>query len=479
MYTAQASAATRFKVGLFTLSGLLLTFLILSRVNDNPYWWRRCQMVQINIADATGLKTKSPIRSLGIEIGYLQTILLTETHVKLGICLTEPVEVLKNTRAYLKSDGFLGDKFVELKPVKYLGLKSFLKQLWHQEWIASTWAAHEPTTPIIIGVDESKEEKQPLLHSKLKEIPVGDDPQDIQHLVLRVDSLVEHMTHLTQHLKKSINPEDIQKIMRELNHTLANAAKTISPSGGLNQTAQRALGKLEEAIEQLRDLSTRVNQGKGSLGMLLNDPIYAEELHQAIRNINRLLTRVHDIQFMVDLGAMNVTQYPTGGGRAWFQLGIWPRTNRYYLLGASSDPRGKISNSSVTTTAGGITNITQTQSNDQTGVLLTLMMGKVYWNRMDVSLGLLYGDGTVSFNALLGPTNFENRIQLRNDLYIRNAIGTLDDRVSLTVYPVPHLYVRAGLESFRGDPIHRRVILFYGAGISFNDEDIKLLFTLK
>src|SRR3954463_12756349 len=111
------------------------------------------------------------------------------------------------------------------------------------------------------------------------------------------------MTNLTDNLKDAINPEDLRKTMRQLNVTLENASKTLAPEGGLNQTAQRTLAKLEDAIEQLRDQMARVNRGEGSVGMLLNDPSYAEEIRQAIRNVNLLLSKVGGIRFQVDVGA--------------------------------------------------------------------------------------------------------------------------------------------------------------------------------
>src|SRR3954467_13556721 len=121
MNTNQASNSTRFRVGIFTLLGLLLIGGATVFVNDQPYWWRPCQLVHISVEDATGLKSKSPVRSLGLEIGYLRSVELADSRVDLGICITAPVEVLPTTKAYIRGEGFLGDKFVELKPVRYLG----------------------------------------------------------------------------------------------------------------------------------------------------------------------------------------------------------------------------------------------------------------------------------------------------------------------------------------------------------------------
>ena len=127
MNPTHASKTTQFKVGMFTLLGLLMIGGISVWVNHRPFWWRPCQLVKIEVDDATGLKTKSPIRSLGLEIGFLSTVELSETHVTLGICITAPVEVLPATRAYIRGEGFLGDKFVELKPVRYVGSSGYQK----------------------------------------------------------------------------------------------------------------------------------------------------------------------------------------------------------------------------------------------------------------------------------------------------------------------------------------------------------------
>ncbi len=498
--TNSASSSTRFKVGIFTVLGLLSILAVTVLVNNRPYWWRPCQLVKINVEDATGLKTKSPIRSLGIEIGYLTSVELTETHVTLGICLTAPVEVLTSTRAYIRGEGFLGDKFVELKPVKYLGRQVSddkgkgtentrmidLDRSSHDvvSWlIPDAGAASE--IPKVEGVPLPPIDSPKTLKERPskggREIPVGEEGQDVQHLVGRVDDLVQEMSGLTSNLKKSLNPEEMKRTMDQLNVTLQNANRTLSPEGGINQTAQRTLAKLEDSIEQLRDQMTRVNKGEGSVGMLLNDPTYAEEIRTAIKNINRLLNRVGDMRFVVDIGGVVLPTY--SGGRAWLQLGIWPNPSRYYLLGLASDSRGRISNTTTTTitVAGGLTQTITSQSQvlDQTSVLPIAMMGKIFWNRLDLSVGVLYGDGAGSAKILLGPNGSERTFEIRNDLYLRTNSAGVDDRLTFTTRPFSNLYVNAALESVRGMPGTGQAVYSFGAGISFDDEDIKLLFALR
>ena len=121
MNPSEANKATTVRVGLFTLFGLALIGAFTVFVNDKPYWWRKCEPVYISVEDATGLKQKSAILSLGLQVGYLNSVELTETRVKIGVCITAPIDILPDTRAYIRGEGFLGDKFVELKPVRYVG----------------------------------------------------------------------------------------------------------------------------------------------------------------------------------------------------------------------------------------------------------------------------------------------------------------------------------------------------------------------
>jgi phospholipid/cholesterol/gamma-HCH transport system substrate-binding protein len=504
MHTNQASLPTRFKVGIFTLLGLLLIGVVTVAVNDKPFWYRTCQLVHINIDDATGLKTKSPVRSLGLEIGYLDSIALAEMHVTLGICITAPVEVLPSTRAYIRGEGFLGDKFVELKPVKYTGEPRkisaappghrykplFANHSNFVRWVLQTmgtlggWvdpgsdaAAQEASAPDTAEPAKPAPSPRPAARrsGKDREIPVGESNQDIQALVGRVDELVNQMTSLTNNLRQAINPEELRSTMRQLNRTLENASKTLSPESGLNQTAQRSLAKLEDAIEQLRDMLTRMNKGEGSVGKLINDPTYAEDIHKAILNVNKLLTKVGDVKFIVNLGAERLTVYD--GSRAWFQLGIWPARDRYYLLGMSFDPRGRVTDFNTTTTAGGQTASTSVHQVERNGILLTGMLGKVFWSRLDLAVGALHGDGCASATVRLGPNGLEDRFELRTDLYSSGTDIPLNARIGVLARPWLTLYFKAGVESVR--TINDSVPLFFGAGISFEDEDIKLLFALR
>jgi phospholipid/cholesterol/gamma-HCH transport system substrate-binding protein len=508
MDTSHASNKTKFKVGVFAVFGLILVTGISILVNNRPFWWRPCQLVTISVDDATGLKSKSPVRSLGIDIGYLKSVMLEETRVTLGICLTAPVQIMPETRAYLKAEGFFGDKVVELKPVRYLengstgtdqensidpaakslkesplpSQRSMLRRgmdVW--EWLIPSAEASVRTETRIQAASDSKSSvsSRPPGEKRGGQIQVGEGSEDVQHLVNRVDDLVQQMSGLTKNLKTAIDPDELKKTMKQLNHTLENVSKTVAPESGLNQTAQRTLAKLEDGIEQLRDLMTRVNKGEGSVGMLLNDPTYAQEIHQAIKNLNFILNKVNLIRFVPDLGSVYLGG--VNGGRGWFHLAIWPRSTRYYLLGISSDSRGRITSTGVSTTvSGGAPVLVTNQLTEYYAIAFTAMMGKVFRERWDLSVGLLYGDGALSLKYNFGNANWLDQFQVGTDLYYRSGFNA---RVYASVQPFKSVYLRAGWEQVplinTGSNSGALGTYFAGAGLTFDDEDIKFLFALK
>lgn len=491
MNTTQATLSTQLKVGIFTILGLGVIGGVSLFVNDRPYWWRGCEAVYINVADATGLKQKSPIQSLGLQIGYLKSVQLSETHVRLGVCITAPVEVLPTTRGYIRSEGFLGDKFIELKPVRYTGPHveeptgdvppaAPEPAITDKKQGHSAWPADRSWIGALLGIlvnDAMAQEGSPAATSPVrgtKDIPAGDRSGDVQQVVEQVNTLVKEMTGFTTDLRKAIDPKELRQTMLQLNKTLENASRVLSPEGGLNTTAQRTLAKLEDAIEQLRDIITRVNRGEGSVGMVLNDPSYAEELREAIKNINRLLSRVGGYRFIVDLSVVELNGFD--GSRGAFRLGIWPSTSRYYLLGISADPRGRRSLRRTTTTSGGLSTTVETETVEETSLVLTAMLGKVFYDRLDLSAGALNGDGTASAKVYLGPKERENKLLVGVDIYSRGRGQGIQERVYARYNFFSTLYAIGGLETLK--KVSGKTAYFYGAGLSFDDEDIKLLFTL-
>jgi hypothetical protein len=73
---------------------------------------------------------------------------------------------------------------------------------------------------------------------------------------------------------------------------------------------------------------------------------------------------------------------------------------------------------------------------------------------------------------------------VRNDFYIRGQGTGINDRATLTLRPLAmvdgfkNVYVKGGVDGIKAVNGFQYQWM-YGAGLSFDDEDIKLLFSLR
>jgi phospholipid/cholesterol/gamma-HCH transport system substrate-binding protein len=175
---------------------------------------------------------------------------------------------------------------------------------------------------VFFGNSVFAEDPKPKTPAAEREIPMDESSKDISQLVNKMNTLVGELNEISSGVKEALNPADLKAVMSKLNQTLENAAATLSPKGALSTTAQRALAKLEDAIEQIRQMMTRINQGQGSVGRMINDPVYADEVRDALKSINKLLGRVNLFRFVVDIGGERIAGYEDS--RASFKMAIWP-----------------------------------------------------------------------------------------------------------------------------------------------------------
>jgi hypothetical protein len=81
----------------------------------------------------------------------------------------------------------------------------------------------------------------------------------------------------------------------------------------------------------------------------------------------------------------------------------------------------------------------------------------------------------------LGPSDFTQQFQIKSDLYFRpktiNGVWTAqaDSRIYSILQPISIFYLTGGVEGFR--KVDGKFSYFFGAGMRFEDEDIKLLFS--
>lgn len=250
-----------------------------------------------------------------------------------------------------------------------------------------------------------------------------------------------------------------------------------------------SLAELNRSLSSLAEVSGKVERGEGMVGKLLTDERLAAKLDDAVSGASDFVAGITALQTHIDLGTWyNLEQ---GSARVTFGLKLQPRPDKYYLFEIIED-------------GGGIERLTRTlRSGTSEGaesterevvrqydnsIRISAMFAKRFWDFLVLRAGLIETSGGVGANLMF----WEDRIELRTDVFNfsgpRDKVAGSDPlyaewalprwRTLLKVQPLPFLYLTAGVDdvlNFKARPSVQGYGLdyFFGAGLSFQDEDLR------
>ena len=469
------------RLGVFALTGIVIIVGFSFYVNDQPFWYRACNNIDISVDDATGLRRKSPVKTLGLDIGYIRSVDLDGTSVV-------------DTKAYVRSIGFLGDRFLELKPVEVqasdgspapdvkkvpagapleeestggesrrkLKSEGAVSQL--LEFLLPSAHAEEAHAAGLISVAEAQSTRPTATLQASREAELTDTMK-------KVGKLVDQLTLLVKDVREATSQVEFKDLIVNLNEAAANMAKLLEPKGKMTQNLHKSFEALQSSLSQFEEAVTKVNKGQGTIGKLINDDKLYEEAVAAVRGINQLLGKAGSLRVFVDMSGHTIPAYD--GSKARFFLQIEPNPTRYYLLGVSTDPAGteERTRTQVITSTG--TTSEEKIVTKEKGFNITAAFGK-YFGPLDLRVGLIEGAGAVGVGYWLDS---EHQYGVMTEYYKQSKRDPFRLRAYARARIFMGLYVKGGVEDVK--KFNGKIPYFYGVGLFFNDEDIKYLLAFK
>ncbi len=486
------------RIGIFTAVGVLAIVAFSIYVNDHPYWYRACNEVKIHVDDATGLRRKSPVKTLGLEIGYINAVDLDGDRVLVKVCVTGPVSLNSETRAYIRSSGFLGDKFLELKPMDKLG-KLPVSSPPSAPIPAPAEPAPTESSPSssLDSLDSSYEiqgqtQPNPLLrflraaadwlvpaaHAEEQGTTLNASRDaELQDTVKKVGKLIDQLTLMVGDLREVTQQKEFKETIVNLNGSMKHLEGLLRPDGKVMKNVSAAMESLKTTMAAAEAVMNKVKEGEGSLGKFINDPSLYDDIRAAIQSINLLLGKAGLLRTFVDIGTWRVPAYD--GNKSFFRLTIAPNPSRYYLIGITSDPRGRDTKTTTSTSVnGGSTNVETKTVNEEKGLRITAMFGK-YFGPLDLRVGLLEDYGAVGIGLWLDSAR---RYGIHADIYSLGNQKPVTARIAARATIYSSVYVTGGidqLQKYTDSKGRSQTTYFFGGGLFFDDDDLKYLLAFK
>lgn len=287
------------KIGLTVVLAVIIGFIGFRVMKDVPIF-RQGNIIYTKYDRVDGLSVGTPVTLRGIKIGSVQSLTLLPTdsvRVALNINLIDGLPV--GSIAYVRSLDLLGSKGIEIERSNSSELIEHLDEIKgvYDKGLMSELAAKGGQ--ISDNVTESSDRINILL-AELQSIVQDGGKENIAQTLGNMNSATGQIDELLKEtnddLKQSI--ESLRKSMENLEGLTADEEGNIkSMIANLEATSTEldVIAKnLNSITGDLSQIMRKVNEGEGSLGLMVNDPNLYRNLDSLTVNMNIFLEQLNE-----------------------------------------------------------------------------------------------------------------------------------------------------------------------------------------
>lgn len=491
-------------VGFFVLFAVLGAVVFMHSVKKGitTSWYQ----VYALLPNADGLYNKSRVMIAGIVVGQIDKISLQGEKARVDLRIKLTIKLYKDASIAKVSTGLLGDYALVLRrgtpQTGFIGNGGQIKNIFQKDLFAKISKA----TPSILklsktlgdlsagpaqqgrGALREVAESLKLLTRALTQ-SVKQNQNRISDIIRSVDqitrslsrttrtnmrhvsSIVKDIKAVTSNLKRiSGQEQNVRLIIHDVRKLTKAFNKIVSGQVGPGaQNIRKTLAKLDKTMGQVQEISEKINKGKGTLGRLINDKKLIDKVEGVVVDVNALVKKVSllktNIRWRADYFFLH------SRFRNDVRVLIQPNKTKYYSLSLIDDPRGSVSN---------IRRITRSTDPNQPSLIneeitevrdnfrLSLQIHFRMWFAA-IRGGIIENTGGVGLDVFL----FRDLFKLRADFFE----FSLETMPRLRLYATLQLW-RFTIAAGTDDVLNGTRDFFVGAGLTFNDEDLKYLLTI-
>ncbi len=462
-----------FRVGIFALLGLAATVFSVTVVSPEMFDTEKRSLYHTILKDASGILPKTHVKTNGVNVGTVQKVDLEGNATKVWLEIQDGVKIPVGSKVEVRTVGFLGDKFIEIKRTDDLS-KGYVE-------LNGLIPRDEDTTDLneVIAVVGSIAKDIKKVTANLATV-LGDEKgkQSMQNIVDNIENVTKDAKEILQENRGDVRSliANFRKFSDSVNEVLD--AKNKERIDRILANFDTSMTDVKGATKNINLISEKIERGEGTIGRLVNDDKTIEELEGAIKDIRKVLAPVNKLVVEVDYHGELRRNKTT---QNYFHLNFHTRPGNYYVLGLTD--AGAASKDSETT---------KTRSGDITKERITYKEKKQIrfdaqiarrWHFAAVRFGLFESTGGIAGDFY----SLSDRLKISMEAFdFADAEAEFRSFAHLKTYASAlfynHIYALAGIDDpTKKDKNGKRekdINYFVGGGVQFNDDDLRALFGL-
>jgi phospholipid/cholesterol/gamma-HCH transport system substrate-binding protein len=308
------------KVGLFALISILIIIYATVKVSEQGMLATGSYRVYVILESAQGLNPKTPVEIAGIQVGTLSGLELTkESRARIALNIEDDVKLTKDVIAQVRSKGFLGETFIDLKQGN--PQMGFLAE-------DDTITAVNPYTDFTQLGERMGEIANDVkeITSSVKTIFGSGEDAPMHNIAKNLEAFTNDLKNFSSH-----NRDDLNQVVSNLAQLTEQLSILVSENRD----------DVTNSMAHIESVARKIDEGQGTLGRLVNDETTIEELNSAVANLNDTLGGFKAFQ----LGMGYQVEYlgKSESFKNYVNLNLRPRPDTAFIFDfvSDSDPAPK------------------------------------------------------------------------------------------------------------------------------------------
>jgi phospholipid/cholesterol/gamma-HCH transport system substrate-binding protein len=502
---------TPLKVGILTIIAVGGFVFALRSVEKGVLGGHTYQVYAV-FDDVLGVAKRSRVVMAGIEVGYIDSIELEGARARLNIRIRSDVQLYRDASIAKISESLLGDKLIDLSPGKDIE-----HPIPDGGQIVNVYEERD-FGELFRKLDLITEDIRTVTHSLANTIGDFDREDSLGGVMRRMTEISKNVAELTQRVNESFQTgsdkvqrilddvagvtagtrgryqeilDGIQAVTTDMRTLLANLNDIVGRGGedwkdsvgGMKETLQKA----SRSLENIDNITRKIDEGQGTLGRLVNDDKVLDKAEGVLDDASTFTSKLARLQTIIDLRSeYHIRQ---NAAKNYLALKLVPKSDKYYMLEVIDDPRGAVSVESkkecgYNDDGDYICTVTDSTTTKDEFKFSIQFAKRFYW--LGLRFGIIEGTGGLGMNWYFLNDDLEFRFDVFQ--FGKNEYGDASlPRLKAMVMYRPtwlanHIYLAGGVDDvFNQEPTASQkkssFDYFFGAGIHFDDEDLKAIFT--
>ena len=260
---------TEAKVGAFTIVGIVLFIMGILFVGRVDIFTKPQMTITGDFAQVNGLKNGNQVKFSGVAIGSVSDIEITPSGVVVKMKIDEKTQIPSDSRFTLGSDGFLGDKYIQISPGKstvYLQNGDSVKG----EGVDAMDQAMQSAQKLMAGTEQMLQSINNIIGDPKTQDALKHSLQSTAIMADNAVAMTQNMADVTAQLNQAAQQfnadgnagEDMRQILTNIKQTTERVDNMARSMEG-TVTDSKAQENLKETLHNTAQISARVNKLMG------------------------------------------------------------------------------------------------------------------------------------------------------------------------------------------------------------------------